>query len=91
MVRREVSAKAKKIKGAIRTDFILSAEIVVIALGTVKDAIFSQQVLVVSIIAALITVGVYGIVAAIVKLDDVGFYLIKSELEGWWADGKAVC
>lgn len=83
-----VAFEQKKIKGAIRTDFILSAEIVVIALGTVQDAVFSQQVLVVSIIAALITVGVYGIVAAIVKLDDVGFYLIKSELEGWWADAK---
>jgi predicted DNA repair protein MutK len=83
-----VAFEQKKIQGAVRTDFILSAEIVVIALGTVKDVAFSQQVLVVSIIAALITVGVYGVVAAIVKLDDLGFYLIKSELEGFWADTK---
>ena len=68
-----------KIKGAIRTDFILSAEIVVITLGTVQDASFGQQVIVVSLIAALITLIVYGVVAAIVKLDDAGLYLIQSE------------
>jgi uncharacterized protein len=68
-----------KIKGAIRTDFILSAEIVVIALGTVQEAAFSTQILVVSLIAAVITVGVYGIVAAIVKLDDAGLYLMKAQ------------
>ncbi len=69
----------QKIKGAIRTDFILSAEIVVIALGTVQSAPFSQQVVTVSLIAAAITVGVYGLVAGIVKLDDVGLHLLNSQ------------
>jgi len=64
-----------KIKGAVRTDFILSAEIIVIALGSVATAPFAQQVTVVTGIAILMTVGVYGIVAAIVKLDDAGLYL----------------
>ncbi len=66
-----------KIKGAIRTDFILSAEIVVIALGTVKDSVFITQVTVVTAIAIVMTAGVYGLVAGIVKLDDAGFYLVK--------------
>jgi uncharacterized protein len=65
----------EKIKGAIRTDFILSAEIVVISLGTVATATFTQQVTVISIIAIAMTVGVYGLVAAIVKIDDAGLYL----------------
>jgi len=64
-----------KIKGAIRTDFILSAEIIVIALGTVADAPFAQQVTVVTGIALAMTAGVYGIVAGIVKMDDAGLYL----------------
>ncbi len=65
----------EKIKGAIRTDFVLSAEIVVITLGTVADASFVTRVAVLTGIAALMTVGVYGFVAAIVKLDDGGLYL----------------
>jgi len=64
-----------KIAGAIRTDFILSAEIIVIALGTVQGQVMSTQILVVSLIAILMTIGVYGLVAGIVKLDDLGFYL----------------
>lgn len=64
-----------KIKGAVRTDFILSAEIIVIALGTVENAPFSQQVMVLVAIALAMTVGVYGLVAAIVKMDDAGVYL----------------
>ena len=64
-----------KVKGAIRTDFILSAEIIVIALGTVAEAPFMQQVTVVVGIAVVMTVGVYGIVAGIVKMDDAGLYL----------------
>lgn len=64
-----------KIKGAIRTDFILSAEIIVIALGTVAEASFSKQVMVLSTIAIVMTIGVYGLVAGIVKLDDAGLYL----------------
>lgn len=66
-----------KIKGAVRTDFILSAEIVAIALGTVATANFMTQVAVLSGIAILITVGVYGLVAGIVKLDDAGLYLSR--------------
>ena len=65
----------EKVKGAIRTDFILSAEIIVIALGTVAEAPFLQQVTVVVGIAIVMTVGVYGIVAGIVKMDDAGLYL----------------
>jgi hypothetical protein len=64
-----------KIKGAIRTDFILSAEIIVIALGTVATQTFGMQVAVLTGIALLMTVGVYGLVAGIVKLDDVGLAL----------------
>ena len=69
----------QKIKGAIRTDFILSAEIIVIALGTVSNDLFIKQVVVVSIIAALMTIGVYGLVAIIVKLDDLGLYLLQTK------------
>jgi len=64
-----------KIKGAIRTDFILSAEIIVITLGTVAAVGFKEQVAVLSTIAVIMTVGVYGLVAGIVKLDDLGLYL----------------
>ncbi|HBX54541.1 DUF808 domain-containing protein [Pseudomonas sp. UBA2684] len=64
-----------KISGAIRTDFILSAEIIAITLGTVALASFGKQVAVLCGIAALMTVGVYGLVAGIVKLDDGGLYL----------------
>ncbi len=66
-----------KIKGAVRTDFILSAEIVVISLGTVAAATFSTKVMVLSVIAILMTVGVYGFVAMIVKIDDLGLYLTQ--------------
>ncbi|WP_425915433.1 DUF808 domain-containing protein [Acinetobacter sp. TSRC1-2] len=67
----------EKIKGAIRTDFILSAEIVVISLGTVAAATFATKVMVLSTIAVLMTVGVYGFVAMIVKIDDLGLYLTE--------------
>ncbi|MDP3636881.1 MAG: DUF808 domain-containing protein [Azonexus sp.] len=69
--------EADKIKGAIRTDFVLSAEIIVIALGTVASQPFSSQVAVLASIGLIMTVGVYGIVAGIVKMDDIGFYLLK--------------
>ena len=62
-------------KGAIRTDFILSAEIIVITLGTVAGATLVNQALVLSVIAIIMTIGVYGLVAGIVKLDDAGLYL----------------
>ncbi len=72
----------EKIEGAIRTDFILSAEIIAIALGTVADKDLMTQTLVVSGIAIAITIGVYGIVAAIVKMDDAGLYLLQNAPEG---------
>lgn len=71
-----------KIKGAIRTDFILSAEIIAITLGTVATASFTKQVVVLSAIALVMTVGVYGLVAGIVKLDDAGLYLNQRGGEG---------
>ena len=67
----------EKIKGAVRTDFILSAEIVVISLGTVAAAGFLTKVTVLSLIAIAMTVGVYGFVALIVKIDDIGLYLTE--------------
>ncbi len=70
-----VAFERDKIQGAVRTDFILSAEIIVIALGTAADGSFMQQCLVLAGIAILMTVGVYGLVACIVKLDDVGLHL----------------
>lgn len=77
-----VAFEKDKIKGAIRTDFILSAEIVVIILGTVSNEPFATQALIVSLLALLITVGVYGLVAGIVKLDDAGLYLLKKSVSG---------
>lgn len=79
-----VEFEKNKIKGAIRTDFILSAEIIVISLGVVKSYEFGIQAAVVSSIAFLITVIVYGLVAGIVKLDDAGFYLVKTKGEAAW-------
>ena len=70
-----VALEQDKIKGAVRTDFILSAEIIVITLGTVAAASFGMQVAVLAGIAILMTIGVYGLVAGIVKLDDAGLYL----------------
>ena len=70
-------AEKAKIRGAIRTDFVLSAEIIVIALGTVATAPLPKRVLVVCVLAALMTVGVYGLVAGIVKLDDLGLSLLR--------------
>lgn len=67
----------EKVKGAIRTDFILSAEIVAITLGIVADAPLLNQVLVLSGIAVLVTLGVYGLVGVIVKLDDMGYWLAE--------------
>ena len=77
-----VALEKTKIKGAIRTDFILSAEIVVIVLGTVQAEPFATQVTVVSLLAMAITVGVYGLVAGIVKLDDAGLYLLRKSVSG---------
>jgi len=72
-----VAYEKNKIKGAVRTDFILSAEIIVIALGAVAAAPFMQRVLVLSAVGVMMTVGVYGLVGGIVKLDDLGLYLTR--------------
>ncbi|WP_352336586.1 DUF808 domain-containing protein [Psychrobacter sp. 16-MNA-CIBAN-0192] len=74
-----VAFEKDKIKGAVRTDFILSAEIIVIALGSAvaAGATLLEKSLVLAIIAVAITVGVYGLVAGIVKMDDLGLYLMK--------------
>lgn len=79
-----VAFERDKIKGAVRTDFILSAEIVVITLGAVADAALGQRVAVLVGISLLMTVGVYGLVAGIVKLDDLGLHLQKGP-QGWKA------
>lgn len=72
-----VALEKDKIRGAIRTDFILSAEIVVISLGTMTAASFGMKAMSLSAIAILMTVGVYGLVALIVKMDDVGLHLTQ--------------
>ena len=72
-----LEVEKKKIKSAVFTDFILSIEIVIIALGTVLGKPVLFQILVVSIVAILATIGVYGIVALIVRMDDLGYRLIK--------------
>ena len=72
-----VAFEKDKIKGAVRTDFILSAEIIAITLGTVQDSPFITQLTVLVGIAIVMTIGVYGVVAGIVKLDDLGLYLTK--------------
>lgn len=74
----------KKIAGAVRTDFILSAEIIVITLNIVTDAPMLQQVLTLAFIAVVMTVGVYGLVAGIVRLDDAGLILQRSNATGRW-------
>lgn len=79
-----------KIKGAVRTDFILSAEIIAITLGVVASQPFLQQVTVLSGIALLMTVGVYGLVAGIVKLDDAGLYLSQRASAALQACGRGI-
>lgn len=76
-----VEYEKDKVKGAIRTDFILSAEIIVIALGaaTQSGASLLEKSMVLSIIALGVTIGVYGLVAALVKIDDVGLHLLQKE------------
>ena len=73
-----------KVKGAVRTDFILSAEIIAITLGIVSESPLMQQVVVLSGIAIVMTIGVYGLVGGIVKLDDAGLYLSKKTGDGVW-------
>jgi len=85
-----VALERDKIKGAVRTDFILSAEIVAITLGTVADAPFTTQVTVLSGIAVVMTVGVYGFVAGIVKLDDLGLWLSGRDSGAAQALGRGI-
>jgi len=73
----EATAEKAKVKSAVTTDFILSVEIVIIALGTVLEESVMIQIVTVSIVAVLATIGVYGIVALIVRMDDTGYKLIK--------------
>ena len=77
-----VAFEKEKIKDAVRTDFILSAEIIVIALGTIAAQPFLDQVAVLAVVAVVMTIGVYGLVGAIVKIDDVGLFLHRREAKG---------
>ena len=85
-----VGVEKDKIKGAVRTDFILSAEIIAITLGTVQGQSFATQLSVLVGIALIMTIGVYGLVAGIVKLDDAGLYLSRRESAGSQALGRAI-
>ena len=85
-----VALEKDKINGAVRTDFVLSAEIIVIALGTVATATFAKQASVVTAIAVVMTVGVYGLVAGIVKLDDLGLYLLQKASRSARAVGHGI-
>jgi len=85
-----VAVEKAKIKGAVRTDFILSAEIIAITLGTVQGQPFVTQLSVLVGIALVMTVGVYGLVAGIVKLDDAGLYLSQREDAGSRALGRGI-
>ena len=84
------AVEKEKIKGAIRTDFILSAEIIAITLGTVSAESIGMQFLVLAVVAVCITVGVYGLVAGIVKLDDGGLYLSQRDGQFQQALGRGI-
>ncbi|HSV60947.1 MAG TPA: DUF808 domain-containing protein [Variovorax sp.] len=84
------AVEQEKIKGAIRTDFILSAEIIVISLGVVAGQPFKTQLAVLVGIAIAMTVGVYGLVAGIVKLDDLGLYLSRRASAAVRATGRGI-
>ncbi|MGI4777661.1 MAG: DUF808 domain-containing protein [Janthinobacterium lividum] len=85
-----VALEKEKVKGAIRTDFVLSAEIIVITLGTVAGQSFGTQVAVLVGIAIAMTAGVYGFVAGIVRLDDAGMYLSGRSSAGLRSLGRAI-
>jgi hypothetical protein len=85
-----VALEKEKIKGAVRTDFILSAEIIVIALGVVAATPFVTRLSVLVTIALMMTIGVYGLVAAIVKLDDLGLYLSRRDGKAAAAVGRGI-
>ncbi len=86
-----VALEKEKIKGAVRTDFILSAEIIVISLGTIATGVsLMNKALVLTLISIVMTVGVYGLVAGIVKLDDLGLHLLKKDDEFSKKMGRAI-
>lgn len=85
-----VAFEKTKIKGAVRTDFILSAEIIAITLGTVADAPLSQQIIVLTGIAIVMTIGVYGLVGGIVKLDDLGLWMSQKASKTLQAVGNGI-
>lgn len=76
----------RKIKGAIKTDFILSAEIIVITLSVVSSAPLYQQILTLIVVALAMTIAVYGLVAGIVRLDDTALALVRSKVKGAWGN-----
>lgn len=79
-----------KVKGAVRTDFVLSAEIIVLSLGVVSGQAFASQILTLVLIALVMTIGVYGLVAAIVKLDDLGLWLTQGRGRALAALGRGI-
>jgi len=83
-----VAFEKQRIRGAVRTDFILSAEIIVISLGTLAGRTFTEQLLTLVAIALIMTVGVYGLVGGIVKLDDAGLALNRDARQSGWARFK---
>lgn len=85
-----VAFERDRVKGAVRTDFILSAEIITIALGTVAEAPLLTQALTLVVVSLIITVGVYGLVAVIVKLDDMGLWMFKRESAWAQAIGRGL-
>ncbi len=85
-----VAVERDKIKGAIRTDFILSAEIIVITLGTVSQASVATRLTVLCLVAVVMTVGVYGVVAGIVRLDDLGQSLVARPSAAAQAVGRGI-
>lgn len=87
-IQKEIFSEEEKVKGAVRTDFILSAEIIVITLGTAAAKSLGQQAAVLVSISILMTVGVYGLVAGIVKIDDLGIWLSDKKSQVAQAIGK---
>ncbi|MES2533847.1 MAG: DUF808 family protein, partial [Pseudomonadota bacterium] len=85
-----VAVEKDKVKGAVRTDFILSAEIIVITLGTLSGQPFGTQFAVLATVAVVMTIGVYGLVAGIVKLDDAGLYLSQRQGGATRAIGRGI-
>ena len=83
-----VALEKNKIKGAVRTDFVLSAEIIAITLGTVQSSHWTTQLSVLAGVAILMTVGVYGLVAGIVKIDDAGLHLSKKSAASVWGSAQ---